>query len=276
MPTELDHALKRPLRVPQRLRRVLIVEDDSAIRALLADLLQDAGYAVAEAVDGFHALEHLQYERPDLIVLDLMLPGMSGWQFLDRSRRQLEEANIPVVVLSAIKGGGDYPTSLGVAAWYTKPLDVDRFLGAVQRLAGPPQAVPQIPSRSAPRAAPFPRQILIIEDEAPLQDLLTEQLECEGFAVEVASTIEAAWRRIGEDRPDLILLDLMLPGQSGWDFLRKRRSDPELQRIPVLVISAAPKDRLIEAKELGADGFLSKPFDVDVLTVLAQTVMPVR
>jgi DNA-binding response OmpR family regulator len=243
---------------------------------MLADLLQDAGYAVAEAVDGFHGLEHLRHERPDLIVLDLMLPGMSGWQFLERSRTELEEANIPVVVLSAIKGGGDYPTSLGVAAWYTKPLDVDRFLAAVQRLAGPPQVAPQLPSRSTGSTATVHRRILVIEDEAPLQDLLTEHLESDGYAVEVASTIDAARRRISEDRPDLILLDLMFPGQTGWDFLRERKSDPDLQRIRVLVISAAPKDRLLEAKELGADGFLSKPFDVDVLTALAQSVVPSR
>src|SRR5437868_985811 len=86
----------------RRERHVLIVEDESPIRGMLADLLSDAGYAVLEAADGVEALHQLKAARPDLIVLDLMLPGMSGWQFLERSRKQLEQRNIPVVILSAI------------------------------------------------------------------------------------------------------------------------------------------------------------------------------
>jgi Response regulator receiver domain len=76
-------------------RHVLAVEDDSPIRAMLADLLDDVGYVVVQAGDGFEALRQLRRTRPDLIVLDLMLPGMSGWQFLERARSQLERANIP-------------------------------------------------------------------------------------------------------------------------------------------------------------------------------------
>jgi CheY-like chemotaxis protein len=89
-------------------------EDDSPIRAMLADLLEDAGYAVAQATDCFQALKHLRQQKPDLLILDLMLPGVSGWEFLDGSRAQLEEANIPVLVLSAISSRGDYPATLGV------------------------------------------------------------------------------------------------------------------------------------------------------------------
>ena len=63
----------------------------------------------------------------------------------------------------------------------------------------------------------------------------------------------------------------MLPREDGWTFLRSRQAEPELADIPVLVVSAAPRNRLVEAKELGADGFLSKPFDVDVLNALVQT-----
>jgi CheY-like chemotaxis protein len=239
---------------------VLVVEDDSPIRTMLVDLLHDAGYRVVEAADGSEAIRHLRERRPDLIVLDLMMPRMSGWQFLERSRADLDQQNIPVVILSAIRGDSDYPATLGVAAWFTKPLDVERFLGVVGDLAI--QAA----------QATVPRRVLIVEDEVSVRNMITEYLEGEGYVPEVAGSVDEARRRILDERPDAILLDLMLPDEDGWQFLRARQSDPVLAAIPVLVISAAPHQRLLRAKELGADGFLSKPFDLDLLSALMRSL----
>ena len=258
-------------RVVAGVRHVLVVEDDSPIRAMLVDLLSDAGYAVLEAADGFAALQQLRQQRPDLIVLDLMLPGMSGWQFLERSREQLDRAEIPVVVVSAIRGQGDYPRMLGVATWLTKPLDVDRFLDAVEALVGPARPVRSAPAGSG---AHPPAQVLVVEDEPIIRDLLVEHLAERGFQPHPAGSIAEARARIAAQRPSLIMLDLMLPGESGWAFLRERRTDPQLAAIPVLVISAAGQDRLLEAKELGGDAFVSKPFDLGVLSVMARTLVP--
>jgi DNA-binding response OmpR family regulator len=255
-------------RVSRGLRHVLVVEDDSPIRLMLADLLADAGYTVAEAIDGFEALEHVRERRPDLIVLDLMMPGMSGWEFLERSRGQLERANVPVIVLSAIRGVGDYPATLGVAAWFTKPLEVKNFLNAVEQLAGPSHTRAGLGATDNPTT---PSTILLIEDDPDVGEVIGEFLAHQGFDVEVASTIELASARINRDPPQLILLDLMLPGATGWDFLRRRQVERALAAIPVLVVSAAPQDRLMDAKELGADGYLSKPFDFDVLTALVRS-----
>jgi len=114
-------------------------------------------------------------------------------------------------------------------------------------------------------------RVLVVEDESPIRDLVTDSLEEEGYGLEVAASVEEAELRIAEEPPDLIVLDLRLPGRSGWDFLRQRHDDPKLAAIPVLVLSAAPEDRLLEAKELGADGFLSKPFDLDILGALVRS-----
>jgi len=243
----------------------MIVEDDSPIRAMLAELLEDAGYAVVQAADGLEALRHLRDHQPDLIILDLMLPRMSGWQFLNHSREQLERGRVPVVILSAIDGRADYPSTLGVAAWFTKPLDVPRFLDAIQQLADVPRVAESVDGQGT-RA-----HVLLVEDDATIRALLTEQLLIEAYSVDAVDTVAAARERIGIQCPDLIILDLMLPREDGWTFLRSRQAEPELADIPVLVVSAAPRNRLVEAKELGADGFLSKPFDVDVLNALVQT-----
>ena len=247
-------------------RHVLVVEDDSPIRAMVTDLLEDAGYGVLQAADGFEALRLLRERRPDLIILDLMLPRMSGWQFLERSREDLDRDHIPVLILSAIKGFGDYPSTLGVAGWLTKPLDVDRFLRAVEELAGPPRRAPgpNPPSQAMAR-------ILVVEDDSPIRNMLVEHLTHEGYAVDAAGSTEQAIERMAEALPDLVLLDLMLPGRSGWDFLRERGHDPRLSKIRVLVLSAAPGNLLVEAKQLGADAFVSKPFDLDVLGAMVQS-----
>ena len=80
---------------------MLVVEDDSPIRTLLTDLLKDAGYSVAEAIDGFQALDHLREQRPDLIVLDLMLPGLGGLEVCRRLRSDRETAGVPIIMLTA-------------------------------------------------------------------------------------------------------------------------------------------------------------------------------
>ena len=132
---------ERPVpRVLNQPRHVLVVEDDVPIRAMLVDLLRDAGYGVDEADSGRAALSRLREQQPDLIVLDLMMPAMSGWQFLDRAREQLDHFNVPVMIVSAIEGRSDYPSTLGAAAWFTKPLDIPRFLRAVDQLAERPHS----------------------------------------------------------------------------------------------------------------------------------------
>ena len=244
--------------------RVLVVEDDSPIRVMLSDLLQDAGFGVLQAGDGYEALEHLRVSRPDLIVLDLMLPGMSGWQFLDHARAQLDQAEIPVVVLSAIKTESDYPNMLGVAAWLTKPVQVDRFLGAIEHLADNSQ-------REVSAGNSTQKRVLIVEDDQLIRDVLDEHLSSDGYETDLARTIPEARARMAANPPSLIVLDLMLPGRSGWDFLRERQTDSALAQIPVVVISAAPHNRILEAKELGANAFLSKPFDLDALSALLST-----
>jgi DNA-binding response OmpR family regulator len=246
--------------------RVLVVEDDSPIRSMLSDVLTDAGFGVLAASDGYEALQLLHAARPDLIVLDLMLPRMSGWAFLERAQGELSRANIPVVILSAIRGEGDYPDMLGVAAWLTKPIDIDRFLAAIEQVSAT--------SRRANSQAIGPsthKRVLIVEDEPHIRDLLHEYLTGDGYTTDLAGTISEARERIRSSPPSLIVLDLMLPGQSGWDFLSERQSDPALARIPIVVISAAQQSRLMEAKNLGANAFLSKPFDVDAISALLST-----
>jgi CheY-like chemotaxis protein len=114
-------------------RRALVIEDDEDTRDVLTMLLTVLGFEVKEARNGKEALETLGAWRPDLIVLDLMMPVMNGWAFRAEQRRIPELRDIPVVVLSARSGPFRPEDSLDVAELLPKPFELDTFLAAVAR-----------------------------------------------------------------------------------------------------------------------------------------------
>jgi CheY-like chemotaxis protein len=114
--------------------RVLIVDDDYGIRDALGQILADEGHQVASASNGREALDRLrQGDRPCVILLDLMMPVMNGWEFIDRQRHDEELAVVPVVVISADARVSEKATALGVSGFLEKPIDLDRLLDAVER-----------------------------------------------------------------------------------------------------------------------------------------------
>ncbi len=115
-------------------RRVLVVEDDAMMRTLLSDALTDEGYFVRTVADGWEGITTLSEWRPDLIVLDLMMPAMDGQTFRTAQRRVPETADIPVVVLSARPDVQAQARELGVAAVLPKPFDLPELLATIDGL----------------------------------------------------------------------------------------------------------------------------------------------
>ena len=111
---------------------ILVVDDDRDARDAIADVLEMDGYSVRTAADGLEALASCQRDGlPDLIVLDLMMPGMNGWQFVEEARRRRGLAQVPVLVASASLDGWEPPDA---AVVLTKPLDIDTLLANVRDL----------------------------------------------------------------------------------------------------------------------------------------------
>ena len=118
--------------------RILVVEDDDAIRELVTEILREDGYQVREASNGVEALEQLERDRPDLIVLDLMMPVMDGWAFVEECRTKPECGDVPIVVTSAshdLPHTAELLRSFGVRTCLSKPFDVDGLLALVERYA---------------------------------------------------------------------------------------------------------------------------------------------
>jgi CheY-like chemotaxis protein len=117
------------------MRHILVVEDDTSIRDMLTDVLEDEGYRVIRAASGCEALVQLRERRPPphLILLDLMLPHMNGWDFCEEWRRDPQLADIPVVIVSASSHIRERQLPCDIAACLAKPFELDTLLEIVER-----------------------------------------------------------------------------------------------------------------------------------------------
>ena len=116
---------------------ILVVDDDAGHRALLCDALQQMGYHTAEASNGREALEFLDGEMPDGVLLDLKMPLMSGWGLLDVLKQSPRAKNLPIIIISAY--GYEWEAELvGASGYISKPVDLEKVQETVMRLIGPP------------------------------------------------------------------------------------------------------------------------------------------
>jgi DNA-binding response OmpR family regulator len=175
---------------------------------------------VATGHAGLGAARRLQ---PHAITLDLGLPDMDGWEVLYRLKREPGTQGIPVLVVSA-KERGELGLSMGAVDWLVKPVDPQRLLAALRRcraLGAPPQ----------------PLRILVVDDEPTVLEALEALLTREGHQVVCAQDGEEALQRAAEERPDIILLDLHLPGLSGFEVVNRLRQTAGLAQVPVIAFS---------------------------------------
>jgi DNA-binding response OmpR family regulator len=234
-------------------RRILIVEDDADVRRALTIRLKAAGYDVMTAADGASAIASARDVPPDLVLLDLGLPGGDGYAVMDRIRRIGSLSRIPIVVLSARDPRTEEPRSkaAGAVAFLSKPPDPDHLLRVIA------ENVWQVEGRPASGA-----KILLVEDDQDTRTGLTIRLESQGFAVVEALDAASALAVGVRERPDLILLDLGLPAGDGFALLHRFRSHGALFSVPVIVLSARdPASNRAKALDSGAAEYFQKPAD---------------
>jgi PAS domain S-box-containing protein len=200
---------------------VLVIDDDPAVRELMARFLGKEGYEVVAASTGDEGLRLAHEVRPVAITLDVMMPGEDGWSVLTRLKADPQTCDIPVVLLTIVDDRGR-GYALGAADYLTKPIDWPR-LGAILRRY-------HLPGRPAP--------VLVIDDDPESREVVRRHLEKEGWRVTDAADGEAGLRAIAADPPALVLLDLMMPGVDGFGFLDELPHRFPGSRTPVVVLTA--------------------------------------
>ncbi len=229
---------------------ILVVEDDPDIARLIAHHLQKAGYQVRVAHSAEAAVADIKEDPPDLVTLDLDLPGMQGEEFARRLQADPLTHEIPVLIVSVLV---DDRAGMQFGAFaLSKPIDQEELLATVGRML-----------RGAHRGP-----VLVIDDDADVRRLLQAALEKRGFQVETAEDGESGLVRAGEHHPGLILLDLHMPGMDGFAVLKALKESETTAEIPVIAMTGSPGLKTTARARvlaLGASDFIAKPFDLDML-----------
>lgn len=229
---------------------ILVVEDDPDISRLVSTQLEKAGYDVVTAFSAEEALRLVRSMTPDLITLDLQLPGMDGYDFAGLLAEHPATRHIPILVLSV---SGDDASAFHFAAHaLSKPYDEDELLEAV---------ADRIETVSGNR-------ILVIEDDENIARLLADVLGQHGFTTLHAADGESGLVLAQNDGVGLILLDLRLPGIDGFMVLQSLKQQPSTAAIPVIAMTGSHATMVgarARVLSLGAVDFLVKPFDLDTL-----------
>ncbi|QZZ19186.1 response regulator [Leptothermofonsia sichuanensis E412] len=237
--TSPDSALTSPRSsaiAPAKGITVLVIDDEPTVRDLLVRYLSKEGFQVETAPNGQEGLHLARKIHPDAITLDVMMPMMDGWTVLSSLKADSDLADIPVIVLTIVDNK-NLGFALGAADYLTKPIDYKRLAIVLERYQ---------PNRPAAEPSPV-GQVLITEDDPTTREMFHRILAKEGWAIAEAENGRVALEQVAEVKPDLILLDLMMPEMDGFQFIRELRNQPDWRQIPVVVVTAmdlTPADRL--------------------------------
>jgi signal transduction histidine kinase/CheY-like chemotaxis protein len=231
-------------------RRVLVVDDDENIRRLLRFELEPHGVTVLEAPDGHRALDLARSERPDAIILDVVMPHLDGWATLRALKESPLTREIPVLVHSVVDNR-PFGFALGAFEHLIKPVSGEAVVSALRRA--------HLPAEGGLR-------ILIADDDANLRDLLARELQAAGFRTRTARDGAEALESLFRERPAAVVLDLLMPEPDGFEVLYRLRADPALRSLPVVVLTGRDLTAADYARLNGsAQRILRKGADLDRL-----------
>ncbi len=199
----------------------LVIDDDPGARDAVIRALALQGITAVAAADGEEGLRLARTFRPAVIFLDVIMPKMDGWAVLSALKADPTLADVPVVMLT-ISPGKELGFFLGAAEYLTKPVDQDRLRAVVAKYS---------PLRGE-------GCVLVVDDDAATREVVAKVLARDGWPVELAEDGQAALSRLAETRVSLVILDLLMPGMDGFEFLSALRAEPAWRSIPVVVLTS--------------------------------------
>jgi signal transduction histidine kinase/CheY-like chemotaxis protein len=236
---------------------IMICDDDAGIRTVVAEHLHRQGYTVIEAISGEQALVLAAEHHVEAILLDLYMPGLSGWETLQRLRNNPVTANIPVVVLSVLSSTLRPQLTGDAQGWVQKPFNENLLFAELGRVLHQGEG---------------PAYVLLVEDDEDLASVLIASFQDAAVHIDHASTRQMAIRQCITRPPDLLILDLTLPDGDGFSLVEWLRQQPTLRSLPLVVYSGREISESEMAKlRLGPTEFLTKakvqPQEVEALVL---------
>jgi len=250
--------------------RVLVIEDNPANMELVRYILDKFGYEVDAAIDGESGVRMAQACVPGLVICDLQLPGIDGFEVVRQLKAMPQLRQVPVLAVTAYAMVGDRERVLaaGFDGYIAKPIDPQYFVQQIASVLGAatPSAAPALGASVAMVGQRLPAmraQALVLDDSVVNLELLRSLLEPHGIRVRAATNIRQAMALLDEQTPDLIISDVHIGRELGHDFYTLVKDRPALAAVPFMFLtSTVPRDLRALARDThGADRFLTRPIE---------------
>lgn len=248
--------------------KILLVDDDPDIHMSIGTVLKAEGYTVTSARDGVEAMKAIYKDRPDLVILDLLMPRKDGFAVVREIREDPEYADLPILILTVVAEQAsrrryelETGSGMNVQDYVEKRIRPQELLRRVRRLLPPGEAT------EAPIARPLQPKatVLLIDDDPDFVAATRLTLEANGYRALTALNGADGLALARSEKPDLILLDIIMPHEDGFMVCEAVKSEPELARIPVIMLTGF-SERLrqtsyaaVQGLMLEANDYLEKP-----------------
>jgi len=223
---------------------ILVCDDDASVREVIKTMLEGQNYQAITVASGQEAVEEAARIHPDVILLNLMMPGLNGWETMATLKEQEATKDIPVIILSGLMPDARQSPHLEISDWIVKPPDRQLLLQTLERVINQPnQNI----------------RILIVEDDLDLAQVLMAMFERHGIQTYHAATGREAIALSQSVMPNLLVLDLVLPEYDGFAVVDWLRQHNRLHHVPLVVYTARDIDSLDKKRlKLGKTVFLTK------------------
>jgi adenylate cyclase len=271
-PTESDGPVAAPIDASGRSHRIVVAEDSRLQRRTWAGALRSEGFEVIEAEDGRLGLEAVRRERPDLLLTDVEMPHMTGYELCAAVKSDPEISATPVVILTTLGGFEQIRRGFeaGASDYLVKPKEGEResFLDNL---------VERVQSILSGEGVVQRGSVLVVDDSNLTRSLVQTAVEKAGFQVTPVASGEEALEVLSTARFDLMITDVEMPGMNGMELSHRVRNDPRTEDLPILVLTAS-RDRSHRemGKGIGVDGYLTKPFSHEKLVVALENALNSR
>jgi len=229
-------------------KTILVVDDEANIRRFLSHELTNRGYHVLEASGGKEAIDLARKHHPDLITLDILMPDISGHDVTAVLKNDPDTKDIPILVLSIVEEK-EKAYRLGANDFVTKPFTMKALMNKVNRLLRDAQ-----------------KTILVVDDDKSLVKSIKYRLEKKGFSIYAAYDGKEALEMVENHPPDLVLLDIVMPGMDGYEVMKALKHNTNTASIPIVVMTGVENvGGKVQALSVGATEYLRKSSGFDQL-----------
>lgn len=242
-------------------KKILIVEDNVANIEVLIKTLKSERYNVSVVKDGFLALDIIKKSPPDLILLDVMLPGIDGIEVCKKIKASENSKNIPIIFITAKTAPKDVEAGFqaGCVEYISKPFNVDEVCSRVRTQVLVAKKTKTETDENELKISGM--KLLLVDDNPVNIDVLKRSLEGEDFRFSMAPNGKIAVKLATNTLPDIILMDVMMPEMNGFEACKLIKADPATHDIPILFITAKKNSEDIEQGfKIGCVDYVTKPF----------------